>query len=834
MHNKVFLKIAGIIVFIVLAYILFITLFISPKISQYLFEAEAKEAKTQLDRVSAIISTKEKALKTFKTIRVDNHKKDIKNISHIAYAIMEANHGLYLKGKLTKAEAISVSLNAISKIEYGFKDDYIYVLDKKGNLALHPDKRFRGKNIYYYPDANGRLFVPDLIEKTLKNKSSYNRYSWSKLNSLFVSEKITFSIYFEPFDLIISSGVYIENIRQELESEKSKILDDLYPLINSIVLGKHGYIFLINNNDKMVLHPNKKLVGKDMSLYKQPNSHKYMVDELKDAYLDNRQWRYKWNLPNDKQNYIYEKISWVDYNKFFEWYMVSSVYVKDLETKSEEINKIILQISIILLLFLLLIAMFFIKKLLKPISVISKNMNLVKSGHLEIRNNIHTDDEFGELSEHFDEMIDSIEEHTKELEKKVEQRTAQIKHKLYTDELTGLKNREALLSDLKKENITAFILIDIEDFDDINELYGFSVGNEVLIEVSKLLTIFAKNNSVDLYRLDTDVFGILDKDMHRFVLYEHFLEEIQEVFKNEIYINSLDINIFIGALTGVSIAQDNPLKSANIALKNAKKSGLRYLVYNEEIDTEENIKKTMYWREKIKEALENDKVIPFFQAILNRDGKIIKYEALMRISEEIDGKVNYVSPGAFFDVAVKTKQYFKLNQMVIRKVFKNIMQIEEDVSINIGFSDVSNLDFNEFMDKEINKLSKTQREKIVFEILESDYISDYAILDKFIFKYRKKGIRIAIDDFGTGFSNFSHILKVKPDYIKIDGSLIKDINSDEKSYQMVKSIAQFSKSLGITVIAEFIHSKEVYEIVKDLEIDEFQGFYLGEPKVLIK
>ena len=172
--------------------------------------------------------------------------------------------------------------------------------------------------------------------------------------------------------------------------------------------------------------------------------------------------------------------------------------------------------------------------------------------------------------------------------------------------------------------------------------------------------------------------------------------------------------------------------------------------------------------------------------------------------------------------------------MVIRKVFKNIMQIEEDISINIGFSDVSNLGFNEFMDKEINKLSKTQREKIVFEILESDYISDYAILDEFIFKYRKKGIRIAIDDFGTGFSNFSHILKVKPDYIKIDGSLIKDINSDEKSYEMVKSIAQFSKSLGITVIAEFIHSKEVYEIVKDLEIDEFQGFYLGEPKVLIK
>ena len=137
------------------------------------------------------------------------------------------------------------------------------------------------------------------------------------------------------------------------------------------------------------------------------------------------------------------------------------------------------------------------------------------------------------------------------------------------------------------------------------------------------------------------------------------------------------------------------------------------------------------------------------------------------------------------------------------------------------------------LDKNLDKINSIDKPRIVFEILESDYISDYTLLEDFIVKYRTQGIKIAIDDFGTGYSNFAHILKIRPNYIKIDGSLIKNLNTDKNSYEMVKSVIEFSRALNIKTIAEYIHSEDVFNIALELGVDEFQGFYLAEPNQIL-
>lgn len=835
MGNKIFFKIGIVVVIIILIYIFFISFVISPKISNYLVDSEINQARAQLDRVLSIIKSKENSLKEFKKLKIEEYKVNIKNISNIAYSIMDSNYQLYKKNKITKEEAIETSLKAISRITYGFEDDYIYVLDRTGKLVYHPDKKYQNRNIYYTSDANGKLFVNKIIDNSIKNKESYTSYTWSKLNSDFVSEKIVHSIYFKPFDLIVSSGLYIENIKTELKKEKQKILEILTPLIKSIILGDRGYIFIMDQENRLVLHPDKEMNNADVSEYKQPNSNKTMVEELRDSYEKNVPWKYKWNSPDDKENYKYEKVSWVKYNKFFDWYIVSSIYEEDLKIKSKEISNLTLNISVVLLLSLLLVAMFFIQKLLKPITILSKNAELIKNGKFDIRNNIKSNDEIGILANQFDRMLDYIEDSIKNLEEKVEQRTSELEHKLYFDELTGLKNRFSLNKELNEEEFYALSLIDIDEFNSINELYGFDVGNEVLKKVALLLEEYADLNEMKVYKVSSDVFALVDKNILHFSSYEKYLIELIDIFRNqEIHIRHLDIDIFVYVTIGCAISQEESVKTANIALKKAKKDRCKYMVYCQEIDTKESIKNTMYWREKIKDAIERDRLVPFYQPIYDDKNRVVKYETLMRIKQKEDGETKYLSPGYFLDIAVKTKQYFKLNQIIIEKSLKNLKNTSKDISVNISFADILNLEFVEILGRSIKKLSKAEKRRVVFEILESDFISDYEILEDFIQEYRNLGIRIAIDDFGTGYSNFSHIMKIKPDYIKIDGSLIKNLDKDMHSLEIVKSIIDFSHSLGIKVIAEFIHSPKIYEIVVELGVDEFQGFYLGEPTPLIE
>ncbi|MFA7609853.1 MAG: EAL domain-containing protein [Sulfurimonas sp.] len=120
--------------------------------------------------------------------------------------------------------------------------------------------------------------------------------------------------------------------------------------------------------------------------------------------------------------------------------------------------------------------------------------------------------------------------------------------------------------------------------------------------------------------------------------------------------------------------------------------------------------------------------------------------------------------------------------------------------------------------------------KIVFEIVESEYIEKFEDVMRFIAKVKKYNCKIAIDDFGTGYSNFEYLIKLKADYLKIDGSLIKNIDKDKNAYIVVSTIVDFAKKLGMKTVAEFVESEEIFNIVKNLGIDYSQGYYFCEPK----
>ena len=613
---------------------------------------------------------------------------------------------------------------------------------------------------------------------------------------------------------------------------KNSTNSELELLLSSFTLGKTGYIYVVDGLGKVVFDPSGEFKNQEELKVVLPQNGVKLFDELKNSYAKKETLEYNWNRIYDPNNYEYKKISWIEYNKNLDWYIISSVYEEDFSSFVEEINYLILNILIFAFFIFLVITAFVIIKIIAPIN---KMITEIQKANINIdnsQNEIKSKNKIGFLTNQFNTLLNQVEINRKTFEEQVCVKTKEIENKLYYDELTNLKNRYALEEETKENDFVSITLIDIDSFDDINELYGFSTGNLVLIEVGKILNEFSLKYDISVYRIYGNVYCLADKKMMGFFKFNELIEELAVLFKNKpLYIEQLDIDIFVNITLGISIAQEESIKTAGIALKKAKKNNLPYFVYNNDIDTKEMIEKSMYWREKIKKALKHDKVIPFYQAIFDVDKNIVKYETLMRIEDLNEkGEIVYLSPYFFLDISVKTKQYLQLSNQIISKALKDLRKTDKQISINLSFKDILDSEFIVFLDESLKKITNEDKSRVVFEILESDYISDYTLLEEFISKYRKQGIKIAIDDFGTGYSNFAHILKIRPNYIKIDGSLIKNIYSDKNSYEMVKSIIDFSKALNIRVIAEFVHSQEVFDSLVELGVDELQGFYLAEPK----
>ena len=632
------------------------------------------------------------------------------------------------------------------------------------------------------------------------------------------------------FDKVVS---IIKNKSRAIEN-KDELKKEIELLLTSFTLGKTGYIYLIDSSGKIIFDPSGEFQNQQLLYAVLPQTGKKLIDEIHNAYDRKEALEYNWNRVYDQFNYNYKKISWIEYDKGLDSYIVSTIYKDDFSSFVQGINSLILNISMLLFGLLAIIGTFITVKVIAPINKMYSEVQKASVNSETPDNTTKSKDEIGFLATQFNSLLDQVETNRKTFEDQVQVKTKEIQDKLYYDELTNLKNRYALEDDIKDDDFVSIALIDIDSFDDINELYGFSTGNLVLIEVAKILNEFSSRYSVGTYRIYGNVYCLADKKMMGFSKYNEFITELVKLFKNRpIFIEELQIDIFINITVGISIAQEEPIKTAGIALKKAKKSNMPYFVYNNDIDTKDIIKKSMYWREKLKIAIEESRVTPFYQAIFDRDKNIVKYETLMRIKDTNEnGETVYISPYLFLDISVKTKQYLQLSHQVISKALVDLMKTDKQISINLSFKDILDSDFIEYLDKNLDKIYSDDKSRIVFEILESDYISDYTLLEDFILKYRNQGIKIAIDDFGTGYSNFENILKLNVDILKIDGSLIKSIDLNPRNRIVVEAIVDFAHKIGIDTVAEFVASEEILQHVKDLNITYAQGFHTGKPQFL--
>ncbi|MDX9900820.1 MAG: EAL domain-containing protein [Aliarcobacter sp.] len=402
-------------------------------------------------------------------------------------------------------------------------------------------------------------------------------------------------------------------------------------------------------------------------------------------------------------------------------------------------------------------------------------------------------------------------------------KTEELERILREDNLTKEGNRFKLLEDIKRFKKPSLALLDINRFGDINEFYGYEIGDEVLITVAKIFKEHT-GNKYTLYRIYSDEFAILADNDEK----EHFKNFIKHIADS---ISSSPLNIkgkeiYIQMTYSISFEEKNELKKTANSIKRYNKNNKDIVVYDKNLGIEKIHEKNILWTSKLKKALESDNIVPYYQAIYNlKTDKIEKYEALVRL---IDEDKIAISPFYFLDVAKKSKQYLKLTKEVIRKSFEYFKDKDYEFSINLTLEDITNKNISSYiidMLKEYNIAPK-----VVFEIVESEGIQDFEYVNNFIDSVKKLGCKIAIDDFGSGYSNFEYLIKLNADYIKIDGSLIKDILLNKNNQEIVITIVDFAKRQGFKTIAEFVSSKEIFDKVKELGLDYAQGYYIHEPK----
>lgn len=415
---------------------------------------------------------------------------------------------------------------------------------------------------------------------------------------------------------------------------------------------------------------------------------------------------------------------------------------------------------------------------------------------------------------------------TKELNQKLE-------HQLHTDYLTSLPNRNALIRDIRTNRFYALILLNIDNFKEINDFYGHAIGDETLLALAKSIQEAIHNLPMQLYKMPSDEYAItLSQPMNSAQLEAARLSIVN--YLQAQYYDLQGASIFVTLTMGMDVARSRKsniidlLANADMALKSAKKRRLSYQLYDETMQIRQEYQHNILWSKKLKEAIEEKQFCLHYQPIFDANtGHIVEHEALIRM---IDNNGEIVSPGYFLPAARQSRLYPLLSQFVINEVFTMLETTTHTYSINLSVDDIFDKPTKELLIQKLRASSHTNR--LIFELLESEGIENYPEVSAFISEVKQFGCRIAIDDFGTGYSNFAHIIKLDVDILKIDGSLIRNIDTDTNAQTILIAITEFSKHLGLHTVAEFVHSEAVYNKCRELGIDYLQGYYLGEPKPL--
>lgn len=405
------------------------------------------------------------------------------------------------------------------------------------------------------------------------------------------------------------------------------------------------------------------------------------------------------------------------------------------------------------------------------------------------------------------------------------------------DSLTGLLNRRGfqrkLRYQLNKEHTHgAMILIDLDRFKYVNEIFGCQVGDALLLAVVGCIRQKLQANHL-LTRLGDDEFAIVLPGAGKEVS-EQVADQLLRCFREDHHLvggHEIAVRISMGMVYypehGTTIEQ--LLINGSIALNDAKNNGWDQLcVFRPDIYPEAAIEAKFKWSQRLKTAIVEGGFVLYCQPIMHvKNHFISEYELLLRMVDD----AGVVAPPAVFMGFAEPSDMHAIDRYVVEQAIRLLTCSGEEIRLAINLygrayedADLLPLIQNLLVETGVNPAS------LIFEITESAAVADLGKAQKFIEVLRSMGCLFALDDFGSGFSSFTYLKHLKVDFLKIDGSFIRNLRSDPVNHEIVKAIVQVARGLGIKTVAEFVENEETVCFLYQYGVDYVQGYYIGKPR----
>ena len=407
-----------------------------------------------------------------------------------------------------------------------------------------------------------------------------------------------------------------------------------------------------------------------------------------------------------------------------------------------------------------------------------------------------------------------------------------IRKELTIDELTSAYKKQYLQEFFNKNRMDKYnmMLLDIDEFKEINQKFGYESGDIVLKEFTETLSSILSSRSI-IVRIGGAEFLIVSPKEEGKI--EEQAQKVFDELKEKKYLIGNEIQYLTVSMSAMSIPKETKLiqnierllDEKLLEVKSKGKNGLGILGVTQ-------LSEVRYGNiDYIKEALEEERLVCLYQPIHEtQTKKIVKYEALVRLVDKDDPQ-KLISPFYFMKVIKGTSQYIKMSKLVLREVFITLHTYKDvEISVNLDLDDLDNADMMKLITQNLYE-NRTIANRLTFEILEEHEIKDYGKVMFYLQQLKAFGSKVAIDDFGSGYASYSYLIKLNIDILKIDGSIIQELkNAPDNAKTVIRSIRELASVFQYEVVAEFVSDEYIYDILKELDIEYVQGYYLGEPR----